>query len=59
MGDFGRHFKIASFNPSESMDLVGSEFSIEFSNEFNLVSILLSQWIWLEAGVGLYQGDEK
>ena len=37
------------FNPSESMDLVGRLSVEEATKRANEVSILLSQWIWLEA----------
>ena len=37
------------FNPSESMDLVGSLCNIRNRRVIIFVSILLSQWIWLEA----------
>ena len=37
-----------SFNPSESMDLVGSEISDGGVGRRVIVSILLSQWIWLK-----------
>ena len=38
----------ASFNPSESMDLVGRRCRYYLGPKTWLVSILLSQWIWLE-----------
>ena len=36
------------FNPSESMDLVGSQRHLRLHDLREVVSILLSQWIWLE-----------
>ena len=37
-----------SFNPSESMDLVGRSYWSSLHIHYRKVSILLSQWIWLE-----------